>query len=128
MTEAEQVNGVVVENQSKRTHPRQQPLRQETLHGVLRRLMSAIFYPDSACTAASLPLLHRLQTAFFDHAPMLPDAAHSTATELLRWARCGSPLRALLVFSVSTLPALFNSLSIYSIVPFYSFYLFIDFV
>ncbi|XP_057971760.1 uncharacterized protein LOC131160293 [Malania oleifera] len=95
--ELEEINGVVLEDGTKRTHHRQ------TLDGVLQSLMAAILGPDSGSSAASAPPLHRIKVAFSEHAPLLPEAFQNTGLDVLHWARSGSPFRALLVISVGTI-------------------------
>ncbi|PON74999.1 voltage-dependent L-type calcium channel subunit [Parasponia andersonii] len=75
---------------------------ENTLYGVLRRLISSIFFPDST-TAAATPLLHRIKSAIAENAPLLPEASKNTARNVLLWTKRGSPLRALLVISVGTI-------------------------
>lgn len=69
----------------------------ETLHGVLHRLISMIIFPDTLST----PLLQRIKISVSENAPRLGDASRNTTQSLLDWTRRGSPLRALLVISVS---------------------------
>lgn len=74
----------------------------ETLHGVLHRLISMIIFPDTLST----PLLQRIKISVSENAPRLGDASRNTTQSLLDWTRRGSPLRALLVISVGTIALL----------------------
>lgn len=86
-TEAEEkVRGVVGEGEG------------EGLHGLLRRLMAAIFFPASA--SPPTPLMRRFKSAVSDLAPLFPPAAQNTAAAVLAWVRAGSLFRALVVASV----------------------------
>lgn len=74
--------------------------RDETLFDVLHRLMSDIISPDPS-TLGDTPFLHRVKTSLADNVPHLRQASKNTARDVLLWTRRGSPLRALLVISVS---------------------------
>ena len=69
----------------------------ETLYSVIRRLISEILFPD----ASDSPLLQRIKTSIAENGPLLPEACRNTGNNVLLWTRRGSPLRALLVISVS---------------------------
>lgn len=79
------------------THHRRK--EEESLYGVLRGLTSAIFFPDEEHGRA--PLLHRIKASVAENAPRLREASGNTGRHVLNWTRRGSPLRALLVISVS---------------------------
>lgn len=96
------------DSNSKRAHK-----DETTLYVILRRLISSIFFPDNTTSAASTPLLHRIKASFAENAPLLPEASRNTATNVLQWTRRGSPLRALLVISVSTFFSLISLLGFY---------------
>ena len=96
------------DSDSKRAHK-----DETTLYVILRRLISSIFFPDNTTSAASTPLLHRIKASFAENAPLLPEASRNTATNVLQWTRRGSPLRALLVISVSTFFSLISLLGFY---------------
>ena len=72
---------------------------EETLYSVFHRFLSAILFPDHGTDPA--PLLHRIKTSVAHNVPLLREAAGNTARNVLIWTRRGSPLRALLVISVS---------------------------
>lgn len=76
--------------------------RDETpsLYAVFHRLIAAILFPDPNC---STPLFHRIKTSIAQNAPLFREASRNTGRSVLLWTRRGSPLRALLVISVSTL-------------------------
>ncbi|XVF20492.1 hypothetical protein REPUB_Repub12eG0005100 [Reevesia pubescens] len=92
----EQMNGVTVdENTGSHSH------REESLYGVLHRLISMIIFPD-----ASTPLIQRIKISVSENGPRLGEASRNTGHTLLLWTRRGSPLRALLVISVGTITLL----------------------
>ena len=72
---------------------------EETLYGVLHRLISMIIFPD-ASSSASTPLLQRIKVSVSENGPLLGEATRNTSRTVLLWTRRGSPLRALLVISV----------------------------
>lgn len=72
----------------------------ETLYTLLRRFVSGVTSPDAAASPPP-PLFRRIRTSFLETAPKLPDASRNSAHDLLIWTRRGSPLRSLLVISVS---------------------------
>lgn len=79
--------------------------RKETLYDVLHRMLSTIFFSDSD---GSEPLLQRIKNSLSDNGPLLKDATSNTGRKILLWTRRGSPLRALLVISVSTVTVIFK--------------------
>ncbi|XVE72000.1 hypothetical protein DITRI_Ditri11bG0003200 [Diplodiscus trichospermus] len=79
--------------------------REETLYGVLHRLISMIIFPD-ASTSASTPLLQRIRISVSENGPRLGEASRNTKRTVLLWTSRGSPLRALLVISVGTIALL----------------------
>lgn len=103
--ETEKLNGVFVEmaeNEPRRTRHGEE----ETLYGVLHRMIASIFFPDHNSATASTPMLHRIKITFSENAPFLREASRNTGRNVLRWTRNGSPLRALLVISVGTITLL----------------------
>ncbi|EXB86780.1 hypothetical protein L484_007805 [Morus notabilis] len=78
----------------------------ETLNGVVHRLISEILFPDASGDTAGAPLLQRIKTSVAENGPLLPEASRNTASNVLLWTRRGSPLRALLVISVGTITLL----------------------
>lgn len=97
-TAPKQPNGVVIDPPNGDEHS-QNP-QDLTLLTILNRLIAAIFFPSPNSSA---PLLHRIKTALAENVPLLRDASKNTAARVLEWTRRGSPLRALLVVSVSPL-------------------------
>jgi hypothetical protein len=100
---AEKTNGgvyvEVVENDDASSKPNRSD---ETLFGVLNRLISSIFAPDPSTLGDTL-LLQRIKTCFAENAPLFRQASSNSARNVLLWTRRGSPLRALLVISVGTI-------------------------
>ena len=90
----EKPNGVFVERS---------PDQELTLYGVLRRMVTAIFFPDPGSGFGSTHLLRRIKGSLAENIPLLRDASKNTGRDLLLWTRRGTPLRALLVVSVSIL-------------------------
>lgn len=78
---------------------------EETLYSVFHRFISAILFPDHSTDPA--PLLHRIKTSVVHNAPRLREACGNTSRNVFIWTRRGSPLRALLVISVSLFIYLF---------------------
>nr|DAD32334.1 TPA_asm: hypothetical protein HUJ06_011185 [Nelumbo nucifera] len=70
---------------------------EETLYGVLHRLLADIFFPGSSAPAS---LLERTRASFRDNGPLLREASRNSSRNLLLWTRQGSPLCALLVIPV----------------------------
>ncbi|XP_007031339.2 PREDICTED: uncharacterized protein LOC18600679 [Theobroma cacao] len=95
---AENMNGVSAD-ENKCCH------REETLYGVLHRLVSMIIFPD-ASSSASTPLLQRIKISISENGPRLGEASRNTGRAVLMWTRRGSPIRALLVISVGTITLL----------------------
>ncbi|KAJ4840892.1 hypothetical protein Tsubulata_010396 [Turnera subulata] len=101
--EVDGINGVDFnEKKGPHHHHKEDP----TIHGVLHRMISTIFFPDPGSTAASSPLLHRIKSTVAENTPALKEASRNTGTKVLQWTRRGSPLRALLVISVGTIALL----------------------
>ncbi|XP_010271156.1 PREDICTED: uncharacterized protein LOC104607256 [Nelumbo nucifera] len=73
---------------------------EETLYGVLHRLLADIFFPGSSAPAS---LLERTRASFRDNGPLLREASRNSSRNLLLWTRQGSPLCALLVIPVGTI-------------------------
>lgn len=69
-----------------------------TLYLVLRRLTASIFSPDPD---SRVPLLRRVKISVAENVSLLPEASRNSARNLVLWTRRGSPLRALVVISVS---------------------------
>lgn len=76
--------------------------REETLYGVLYRLIARIVFPDPNSSDGSTPLLKRAKISLTENCSPLREASKQTGQNILLWTRSGSPLRALLVISVST--------------------------
>ncbi|XVF71043.1 hypothetical protein PTKIN_Ptkin12aG0003100 [Pterospermum kingtungense] len=74
----------------------------ETLPGVLHRLISTIIFADEPSTR----LLQRIKISVSENGPRLGEASRNTGLAVLNWTRRGSPLRALLVISVGTIALL----------------------
>ncbi|KAH7533977.1 hypothetical protein FEM48_Zijuj04G0189000 [Ziziphus jujuba var. spinosa] len=72
--------------------------RDETLLGVLHRLISDIISPDPS-SLGETPFIHRVKTSLAHNVPHLHQSSKNTARNVLLWTRRGSPLRALLVIS-----------------------------
>ncbi|XP_015880120.3 uncharacterized protein LOC107416176 [Ziziphus jujuba] len=79
--------------------------RDETLLGVLHRLISDIISPDPS-SLGDTPFIHRVKTSLAHNVPHLHQASKNTARNVLLWTRRGSPLRALLVISAGTITLL----------------------
>ena len=79
------------------------PDQKLTLYGVFRRVVAEIFFPDQGSGYGSSALLHRIKGSLAENVPLLRDALKNTGRDLLLWTRRGTPLRALLVVSVSIL-------------------------
>ncbi|GLT28757.1 hypothetical protein SLA2020_036650 [Shorea laevis] len=99
----EKVNG---EPAGDKHHKAKRIHRQETLYGVLHRLLAMIFFPDPNSSAASTPLLQRITLSLSENGPQLPEACKNTGWHILLWTRRGSHLRALLVISAGTITLL----------------------
>lgn len=72
-----------------------------TLYIVFNNLINAIFFKSPNSRYTSAPLLQRIKGSVSENIPLLPDASRNTGRHVLAWARRGSPLRLLLVISVS---------------------------
>lgn len=73
-----------------------------TLHGVLYALIATMLFPAHTGPAAGESLLRRVKISFSHYVPLIPQASRNSCGHLIHWTRRGSPLRALLVISVST--------------------------
>lgn len=93
--ETERLNG---DSRDRGTDRGRKEEEEESLYGVFRRLISEIFFPDGEQRGR---LLHRIKTSVAENAPLLREASGNTGRKVLFWTRRGSPLRALLVISVS---------------------------
>lgn len=78
------------------------------LHGVLYSLIATILFPEHTSPAVGEPLLRRAKISFSHYVPLIPQASRNSGRHLLHWTRRGSPLRALLVISVSSFFFLFK--------------------
>ena len=72
--------------------------QRETLYDVLHRLISVILFPEPGNSG---PLLQRIKISLSENVPHIPEACRNTGRDVLLWTRRGSPLRVLLVISVS---------------------------
>lgn len=97
VNEGDETERLYGDNRKKGTHRRRE--KEETLYGVFRRLITEIFFPDGERGRASL--LHRIKASVADNGPLLREASGNTGRKVLLWTRRGSPMRALLVISVS---------------------------
>lgn len=70
----------------------------DSLHEVLHQMIAAILVAEQG---NSEPILHRIKTSISHYAPLIPEASRNTGEDVLLWTRRGSPIRALLVISVS---------------------------
>ncbi|CAI0428210.1 unnamed protein product [Linum tenue] len=87
-----------------------------TLFAVLNRMVSSIFAPASG-GGDPAPLLQRIKASLSENGPLLKDATANTGRKILVWTRSGSPLRALLVISVSLSLSLYFSRSLALCLP-----------
>eukprot|EP00262_Sarcandra_glabra_P012987 TRINITY_DN347_c0_g1_i1.p1 TRINITY_DN347_c0_g1~~TRINITY_DN347_c0_g1_i1.p1 ORF type:complete len:242 (+),score=24.47 TRINITY_DN347_c0_g1_i1:41-727(+) len=78
---------------------------EETLYGVLYRLLAEILFRDQNISPPP-SLIRRIKTSLKKNVPCLPEASRNSTRNLLVWTRRGSPLRALLVISVGTITLL----------------------
>lgn len=81
---------------------------EETLYTVLHHMVASILFPDDTDNrlgSASLP--RRIAISLSDKAPIIQEASRNTGRNVIIWTRKGSPLRALLVISVSLEPLIF---------------------
>lgn len=95
MAESESTNGVNVIRVD--GAGKEEEEEEITLIGALSRLLAAIFVAGDP----SSTLLRRARTAIGDGAASVRIGCRNSSRELLRWTRRGSPLRPLLVVSVS---------------------------
>lgn len=91
-------NGVYAEVIENGSHKEEKGV---TLYGVLRRLVAEIFFPDPNSSCGSDPFVRRVKGSLSENFPHLRDASRNSGRDVLHWTRRGSPLRALLVVSVS---------------------------
>ncbi|KAF5186920.1 voltage-dependent L-type calcium channel subunit [Thalictrum thalictroides] len=80
--------------------------QEETLHGILQRILTAIFSSDPNTTDSKTTLFKRIKNSVYENVPLLPQASRNSARNLLIWTRQGTSLRALLVISVGTIVSL----------------------
>ncbi|PIA63759.1 hypothetical protein AQUCO_00201240v1 [Aquilegia coerulea] len=78
--------------------------KEETLYGILQRILTAIFSPDP--NTIEKALFKRIKDSVYENVPLLPEASRNSTRNLLIWTRQGSSLRALLVISVGTIVSL----------------------
>ena len=99
---AEKPNGVYVEVAAEEEEEQQQQgmpeKRRVNLYEVVQGIVSPVLFPEHGNTA---PLLHRIKTSLSRNVPLIPEASRNTAQDILLWTRAGTPLRLLLVISVS---------------------------
>lgn len=72
-----------------------------TLYTIFNRLVTAVLFPNSDVAYGSAPLLRRIKVFLSQNVPLLREAFKNSAHHVLLWTRRGTPLRALLVVSVS---------------------------
>ncbi|KAL9416660.1 hypothetical protein AB3S75_039785 [Citrus x aurantiifolia] len=82
------------------------PCDDETLYGVIHRMITMILFPDSNSRVASFSLLRRIKTSLSENGSHLRQASRNTGRKVLLWTRRGSPIRALFVISVGTITLL----------------------
>lgn len=87
------------EKESSKLNQRKGRGTRETFPVVLNRLASATLFPEPGTSGS---LLNRIKISVLDNAPLLPEASRNSFCDVLRWTRRGSPLRTLLVVSVSS--------------------------
>lgn len=75
--------------------------REETVFDLLRRFGEGVFLADAAGPQPPPPFAHRMRFAFAENVPRVQQACRNSGRRVLLWTRRGSPLRALLVISVS---------------------------
>lgn len=74
----------------------------ESLYSLVCITIGSILFPDSKTGyASSSPLLQRIRNSVAENGPKLREASKKTSRDILQWTRRGSPLRALLVITVS---------------------------
>ncbi|XP_050374378.1 uncharacterized protein LOC126791920 [Argentina anserina] len=102
---AEHNGGVDVEvSEGEETKPIHRRDDDDTLFGVVNRLLCAILFPGPDDSGA--PLFRRIKTSVAENAPRFREASRNTGRSVLVWTRQGSPLRPLLVISVGTITLL----------------------
>ncbi|KAL0874288.1 hypothetical protein Bca101_023996 [Brassica carinata] len=79
----------------------------ESLYSLVCITIGSILFPDSKTGSSSL--LQRIRNSVTENGPKLREASRKTSRDILQWTRRGSPLRALLVITVSVFE--FGSLS-----------------
>jgi len=94
--EPEVINGV--EPSKKREDKCDQEI---DLYTVIHRVIVMILYPDPGSGASSTSLLQRIKIVLSENLPLLGEGSRNSGKKLLQWTQRGSPLRALLVISVS---------------------------
>lgn len=75
----------------------------ESLYSLLWITIGSVLFPDPKTgeASSSSSLLQRIKNSFSENGPRLREASRKTSREILQWTRQGSPLRALLVITVS---------------------------
>lgn len=71
----------------------------QTVYETLRRLIAEICFPDEIKGSS---LFHRVKVSVAENGPAVGQACRNFGRDVLSWTRRGSPLRALLVVSVSS--------------------------
>ena len=82
----------------------------ESLYSLVCIMIGSILFPDSKTYSSSL--LQRIRNSVSENGPKLREASHKTSHEILQWTRQGSPLRALLVITVSRCDSLIYKINI----------------
>lgn len=106
--ESERINGVRVSVDDDDTTKKYKgsPRDDETLNGVIHRMITMILFPDPNSRVASFSLLQRIKISLSENGSHLRDASRNTGRNVLVWTRRGSPIRALFVISVGTITLL----------------------
>lgn len=106
--ESERINGVRVSVDDDDTTKKYKgtPRDDETLYGVIHRMITMILFPDPNSRVASFSLLQRIKISLSENGSHLRDASRNTGRNVLLWTRRGSPIRALFVISVGTITLL----------------------
>lgn len=93
-------NGTVpVEEQDRTSHKSKGVYNMDqTVYETLRRLIAEVFSPDKAKGSS---LFQRVKVSITENGPAVEKACRNIGRDVLCWTRRGSPLRALLVISVS---------------------------
>lgn len=76
-----------------------------TLLDIFNRFVSAVFSSDNNKNGH---LIQRIKGSISENAPLLHQASKNTAQNVYSWTRKGTPLRALLVLSVSSISVYFE--------------------